>query len=374
MFESFEVPPELVPSDPRFASGPSLLPLDYIRRLGEAGPHLLGTSHRKSAIQNLVQEVQQGLGSYLDMPHDYEVVLGNGGATLLFDALGLGVVEKSSAHFTCGEFSQKWYRAHKLIPWISAQEIGVPFGEGITPHPVEGVDFIGVTLNETSTGAMVDTLEGLRGTEAVVAVDATSGVGQIDVDYSLIDILFFSPQKVFASEGGLFVALMSPKAIERCFKIADDSNRYVPKIMNLKAAIENSRKAQTLTTPSVSTLFYLNEQIKNMLKVGRKEVIAQSQRKANFVYEWAKKRDYLSLFIEESRYRSTTVATINLDDRYDALSLAKRLRELKVAYDIDPYRKLERNQFRIALFHNIKFSDIQKLTQIIDRAVALENA
>ena len=361
-----------MPSDPRFASGPSLLPMEYIQRLAQRGPHLLGTSHRKSAVKDLVREVQQGLTSYLNLPSGYEVVLGNGGASFLFDALGLGAVEKKSIHFTCGEFSQKWYKSHARIPWIEAEEIGVGYGEGITPRVVDGVDFICTTLNETSTGAMVDTLDGLRGSEALVAVDATSGVGQIDTDFSLIDILFFSPQKVFASEGGLFIAIMSPRAIERCFKISVDSSRYLPQIMDLKTAIENSRKAQTFTTPSISTLFYLNEQIKSMVQVGLKEVLAFSQEKADFVYGWAKDREYLSPYIKEQRYRSTVIATIDLDERYDALSLANRLRELKVAYDIDPYRKLERNQFRIALFHNIKFSDIQKLTQIIDQAVAFK--
>ena len=369
MFESFNIPQNLIPSDPRFACGPSLIPSKHVQRLKETGPHLLGTSHRKTPVRNLVREVQRGLTDYFNLPEGYEVVLGNGGATFLFDALGLGAVKESSAHFTCGEFSSKWFKAHQLIPWIKAQEISVEYGKGATPEPVADTDMICTTLNETSTGVMVDSYEKLKNYPGLVAVDATSGAGQIPCNLSLVDIFFFSPQKIFASEGGLFITIMSPRAIERCLQLAVEKKRYIPQIMNLKMAIENSRKTQTFTTPSISTLFFLNEQVQSMAQIGQQTVIEQSQQKAQFIYRWAEEKEYLSPYVKEAKYRSNTVATIDLNDRYDATALAKRLRELKVVYDIDPYRKLGRNQFRVSLFHNISFDDLVKLTQIIDLAV-----
>ena len=369
MFETFSVPQKLVPSDPRFACGPSLIPQAHLESLLRTGHHLLGTSHRKERVKGLTQEVQEGLAEYFQLPQGHEVILGNGGATFLFDALGLGAVEKKSAHFTCGEFSAKWLKAHKLIPTIETEEIGVEYGEGITPRPVSGADLICSTLNETSTGVAVDSYEALRGSSGLVAVDATSAGGQVPCDFSIIDIFFFSPQKVFASEGGLFVSFMGPRAIERCLKIADTKERYIPQIMNFRLIIENSRMAQTLNTPSITTLFFLNEQVKAILKIGQQEIIKQSAEKARLIYDWAEEREYLRPYVNESKYRSHTVATIDLDDRYDAASLAKRLQELKVVYGIDAYRRLERNQFRIALFHNITLENLEKLTQIIDLAV-----
>ena len=372
MFEAFEVPPELVPSDPRFACGPSLVPLGHMQSLLSGVPHLLGTSHRKQKVKDLVAEVQRRLVDYFAPPSGYEVVLGNGGATFLFDALGLGAVEKRSAHFTCGEFSQKWYNAHQLIPWIESEKIAADYGQGVTPRPVPGADMICTTLNETSTGVMVDSYEELKDSSALVAVDATSGAGQVPCDLARVDIFFFSPQKVFASEGGLFIALMSPRAIERCMGLTSEK-RYIPQIMNLKVAIENSRKHQTFTTPSITTLLLLNEQLRVMGTLGQNKVIEQSLEKAHLIYSWAEGRDYLAPYIKETKYRSNAVATIDLDERYDANALAKRLRQLEVAYDIDSYRKLARNQFRISLFHNIVIEDLKKLTQIIDLAVEFQS-
>ena len=300
--------------------------------------------------------------------------MGNGGATFLFDALALGAVERRSAHFTCGEFSGKWFKAHEMVPWIEAEQRGVDYGRGITPEPVSGVDMICVTLNETSTGVMVDTFEKLRGGEPLVAVDATSGAGQIFCDLSLVDIFFFSLQKFFASEGGIFVAVMSPRAIERCLKLAADKKRYIPQIMSLKGAIENSRKDQTINTPSVSTFFLFNEQLKAMEKLGVRVVEKECRKKADFIYRWAEEREYLSPYVKEAKYRSTSVATIDVDECYHAADLAKRLRDLKVAYDIDSYRKLNRNQLRVSLFYNIFFEDIEKLTKIIDLAITSKDA
>lgn len=369
MFSKYDPPKNLIPSDPRFAAGPSLLPVSFLDRLRETGNKLMGTSHRKPAIKNLCKEIQEGLTQYFKLPDGYEVVMGNGGATFFFDMCQLGLVEKSAAHFTCGEFSKKWYKSSKIIPWLEDQEISVDFGQGVTPAPIQNTDMICCTLNETSTGVIVDTLDKLNGYEGLVSVDATSGGGQVPCDLSKTDVYFFSPQKVFASDGGLYVAIMSPKAIERGLRIAEDKTRYIPGIMDFKAAIDNSRKNQTYTTPAVATLFFLNEQIKEMNKIGYDKVIELSQKKAAHLYGWANEKDYLKPFVTEERYRSNAVATIDVDDKYPIDTLVKRLRELDIVYDIDAYRKLGRNQFRIAMFHNILHEDLEKLTAMLSDAI-----
>jgi phosphoserine aminotransferase len=368
MFENYKVPQELIPSDPRFGVGPSLIPVEFVQRLAETGPHLLGTSHRKSAVKNLVKEAQEGIKRYFGLPEGYEVVLGNGGATFLFDMIGLGLVEKSSLHFVTGEFSDKWYKSHKQIPWISAKAEKVEFGQGINPRAEAGHDMICCTLNETSTGVMVTQIPDL-GDDVLLAVDATSGGGQIPVDFKKVDLYFFSPQKVFASEGGFFVAIMSPKAIARAEKLAQDKSRYVPEIMKWSLAIENSRLNQTYNTPSISTIFFLNEQLKLMNQLGEEKVIQEARRKAGLIYGWAESKDYLKPYIENKEFRSIAVATIDVDDKFKTEDLSKVLRAQKVAYDIDSYRKLGRNQFRISLFHNVSYENLERLTKAISHAI-----
>jgi phosphoserine aminotransferase len=372
MFESFKVPQELIPSDPRFGVGPSLIPTKAVQELALTGTTLLGTSHRKMAVRNLVQEVQQGVKSYFKLPEGYEVVLGNGGATFLWDMIGLGLVEKSSVHFICGEFSDKWYRSHHIIPWIKATPVKVDFGQGINPEEVPGQDMVCCTLNETSTGVQLSSLVKLQNQDTLMAVDATSGAGQIKVDFSKVDLYYFSPQKVFASEGGLYVAILSPKAIARAEKLGKDTDRFVPESMKWSHAIENSRNNQTYNTPAISTLFFLNEQLKLMNRIGEDEVIREAKKKASFIYNWAESRDYLSPFIQDKAFRSDAVATIDIDDHYNVDDLTTILRKQNVAYDIEGYRKLGRNQLRIALFHNVSFNNLEKLTKIIDLMIKSE--
>lgn len=369
MFEKFVVPVNLRPSDPRFGVGPSLIPVAALEALKNTGTGLLGTSHRKEAVRNVVKEIQQGLRSYFKFPGDYEVILGNGGATLFWDMIGLGVVEKSSLHFVNGEFSEKWFKAHKLIPWIKAEQIKVEYGQGINPEERQGYDVICCTLNETSTGVMLTQVQKMKDENVLVAVDATSGAGQIKIDFSHVDVYYFSPQKVFASEGGLYVAILSPKAIKRIEKIARDSTRYIPESMKLVHAVENGKQNQTYNTPSITTLFFLNEQLKLMNKLGEDVVIAQAKKKAQLLYGWAESKPYLSAYITDGKFRSDAVATIDVDAKYSVDELAKVLRAQNVAIDIEGYRKLGRNQFRIALFHNVSFDDLEKLTKIISLAI-----
>lgn len=365
MFENTKIPRELYPSDPRFGVGPSLIPTEFIENLLKTGHTLLGTSHRKEQVRTVVKEMQEGLRSYFKLPADYEVVIGNGGATFLWDMIGLGIVEKSSLHFINGEFSEKWFKAHSLIPWIKTAEVKVTYGEGLNPIEKEGFDLICCTLNETSTGAMISELPQLKNPNTLLAVDATSGAGQIEIDFNKVDLYYFSPQKVFASEGGFYVCIMSPKAVERALRISNDKSRYIPESMNWLNAIENSRQNQTYNTPSITTIFYLNEQVKLMNKLGEKKVIEGAKIKASLLYSWASEKSYLSCFIKEEKFRSIAVATIDVDPRYKVDDIAKVLREKRIAYDIESYRKLNRNQLRIALFHNVTYENLEKLTKII---------
>jgi phosphoserine aminotransferase len=368
MFESFQVPKDLIPSDPRFGVGPSLIPIEAVQKLARTGHELLGTSHRREAVRNLVKEMQDGIKTYFNLPADYEVVIGNGGATLLWDMIGLGLIEKSPYHFVCGEFSDKWLRANKNIPWLKPEAKKVEFGQGIDPVDMPGFDFIAATLNETSTGVMLTELPRVN-ENTILAIDATSGAGQISVDFKKCDLYYFSPQKVFASEGGFYIAIMSPKAIERAQKIAKDVARFIPESFRWSHAIENSRQNQTYNTPAISTIFFLNEQVKLMNKLGEEAVVKEAKRKAELLYGWAQSKSYLSPFIQEEKYRSLAVATIDLDEKYKAEDLANVLRSQGVVYDIDAYRKLGRNQFRISMFHNVTYENLEKLTRIISLAV-----
>ncbi|ATH08342.1 phosphoserine aminotransferase [Halobacteriovorax marinus] len=369
MFENYKTPQELRPSDPRFGCGPSLVPVEFLEKLAATGNSLIGTSHRKPAVKNLVKEVQEGLATYFNIPSDYRVVLGNGGATFLFDMIALGLVRKKAAHFTCGEFSQKWFKSSKAVPWIEAEEFKSEYGQGMITKDVTGADLIATTLNETSTGVQIDGLPDV-GEDTLLCVDATSGAGQVPCDISKTDVFFFSPQKVFASEGGLWVAIMSPKAIARSKEIESNKERYIPGIMSWDAAISNGEKNQTYNTPSISTIFFLNEQVKLMNEFGGYDkAIKYAQDKADLIYGWATEKPYLSPYVGEEKFRSTAVATIDVDDKYDASALIKVFEKEGSVNGIDAYRKLGRNQFRISLFHNVKIEDLEKLTKMISMAI-----
>lgn len=371
MFENFTIPKELYPSDPRFGVGPSLIPIDSLNRLAATGTSLLGTSHRKPAVVNIIKEIHKGLREYFNIPSDYQIIIGNGGATFFFDMMALGLTQKSSYHFVTGEFSNKWYLAHNKVPWINAVKEEVEYGQGIDPYVKEGFDVICTTLNETSTGVLINSVPATDD-NTLLTVDATSGGGQVALDMSKVDVYFFSPQKVFASEGGTYVAFMSPKAVKRSSQIESQSDRYIPEIMSFSNALSNGAKFQTYNTPSVTSLFLLNEQIKLMNTLGETEVIKQSKEKLELITKWVNRCDYLSFYVQDETFRSNCVATINVDEKYSVNDLANRLRELNVAYDIESYRKLGQNQLRISLFHNVMIVDLKKLTQVIDFCIAFK--
>ena len=370
MFEQFEVPESLMTSDPRFGVGPSLIPEEHVKKLAQVSKAILGTSHRQKPVRDLCAEVQDGIREYFSLPSDYEVIIGNGGATFLFDMIGLGLVKEKSLHFTMGEFSQKWYKAHAAVPWVEATERSVEYGHVIIPKYEEGYDFVACTLNETSTGVMQTNLPEVPH-DVLLAVDATSGAGQVFCDISKVDVYFFSPQKIFASEGGFYICILSPKAIKRAMEFAS-RNTYAPETMSWRNAIENSRKNQTYNTPSISTIFFLNEQLKRMNELGESSVVELANKKAELVYKWAEEKDYLSPYIKDKENRSTAVAAIDIDDKYSATDLQQMLIRTNSAIDIGAYRKLGRNQLRISLFHNISYDDLEKLTKIISLAIESE--
>lgn len=363
MFGAF--PEHLRPSDPRFGSGPSLVLVDSLHKLAATGKDLMGTSHRKLPVINLVKEIQDQIRQYFQLPTDYQILLGNGGASLLFDMIGLGLVEHEIHHHICGEFSQKWFQSSQLIPWIKAISYSVDFGQGISGEKVKGRDVVAITLNETSTGVQMDCCPTVD-KDTLLAVDATSGGGQIPWPVNRTDVFFFAPQKVFGSEGGTWIAILSPKAIKRITTVSK-LNRYIPVMMNWELALENSLKHQTYNTPAIASLFLLNEQLKVMNQIGYSQVVVLAQKKAAWIYQWAEDRPYLSPYVQEVSFRSIAVATIDIvSDKISAEGIIKYLEQQRAVYGIDGYRKLNRNQFRIALFHNITFSDLQKLTQLID--------
>lgn len=372
MFEHLDIPENLYPADPRFGVGPSLIKQSALDALCKEGVNLLGTSHRRPKVRALCKEIQDGIKSYFNLPVGYEVIMGNGGATFLFDMIGLGLVKKSSMHFVSGEFSNKWYQSHKNISWLNVEKREVDFGQGNEPEFIEGHDLICCTLNETSTGVQINSVPNVP-SDVLLAVDATSGAGQIPIDFKKVDLYFFSPQKVFAGEGGFYFAIMSPKAIDRA-KQLQNTEHYRPQVMRWDFAIENSLKNQTYNTPSISSLFLFNEQLQNMLKRGEKNIIKESKAKLDMFKRWIDSKDYLSFFVKEEKFRSLSVITIDVDEKYNVESLCQRLRELKIVEDIEPYRKLGRNQFRIGLFDNISIQDLEKLTQIISYAIENEEA
>jgi phosphoserine aminotransferase len=267
-------------------------------------------------------------------------------------------------------FQQNGLKVITIFHGLKQKIFSVEFGHGLNPKSVEGADMICATLNETSTGVMIENLDEIVPRDDVlVTIDATSGAGQIPIDLNKVDLYFFSPQKVFASEGGTFVAIASPKAIQRARKIADDSSRYVPGIMDWNLCIDNSLKNQTYNTPNVTGLFYLNEQVKAMNILGEEKVTALARKKADLIYGWANEKDYLKPYVEEERFRSIAVATIDVDESMPVDGLIKALREQKAVYDIDAYRKLGKNQFRISLFHNVTYENLDKLVKILSMAL-----
>lgn len=363
---TIHLPAELLPGDGRFGSGPSKVRNEALLELGVSGSSLMGTSHRQPPVRTVVSAIREGLGALYDLPDGYEVVLGNGGATGFWDAAAFGLIERRSQHVVCGEFSSKFAAVAAGAPHLDRPEIiEVPYGMGTTPVHDDSVDVYAVIHNETSTGVMLPIAR--PGGDGLMVVDATSAAGAAPLDVTQTDIYYFSAQKAFGAEGGLWLAICSPFGISRIERLAS-GGRWIPPSLDLRTAVDNSRKDQTYNTPALATLFLLRRQVEWMLDMGGLEwAIERSATSAGILYNWADDRAYASPFVKDVDYRSTTVVTIDFDGA-DADTIEGVLRANGIV-DVFGYRKLGRNQLRVACFPNIEPSDVERLVAAIDHIV-----
>jgi phosphoserine aminotransferase len=367
---SIIIPSELKPVDGRFGCGPSKIRPEALAALSASGNSILGTSHRQKPVKNVVKHVREGLTSLFNLPEGYEVVLGNGGSTAFWDIATFGLIEERSQHLVFGEFSSKFAAASKEAPFLGEPTV-IKSEPGSHPVAVAevGIDVYALTHNETSTGVAMPILRPAGTDGALVLVDATSAAGGLMVDAKEFDTYYFAPQKSFASDGGLWIAIMSPAAIARAEKIKA-SGRWVPAFFDLGIAIENSRLDQTYNTPALVTLMLLAEQIEWMNANGGLSFAAgRSAQSSDILYSWAEKTSYTTPFVTDAAMRSKVVGTINFDDAIDATKIAAALRENGIV-DTEPYRKLGKNQLRIGMFPAVDPSDVEALTKCIDHVVA----
>ena len=365
-----KIPAEFIPADGRFGCGPSRLRPAQIAAFAADGAKLMGTSHRQAPVKNLVKRVQEGLMDLFHNPEGYEIVLGNGGSTAFWDAAAFSLVESKAQTLVHGEFGNKFASA-LTNPWLEKPTVinGQP-GSRLELVAEAGVDSYAYPQNETSTG-VVAPVKRVAGADSgsLMFTDATSAAGGIDFDATETDVYYFAPQKNFASDGGLWFALMSPAALERAEKI-HASERYIPEFLSVKTAIDNSRLNQTLNTPAIATLFLLADQIDWMnANGGLAWADARTKAASNHLYQWADASSYATPFVTNPDHRSQVVVTIDFNDEIDAAAIAKVLRTNGIV-DTDPYRKLGRNQLRVATFTATELADVQKLTGAIDYVVS----
>ena len=361
------IPAELLPKDGRFGAGPSKVRSEQVAALAADAPHFLGTSHRQNTVKSVVGDVRSGLAELFSLPDGYEVLLGNGGTTCFWDAATFGLIEKKSQHLSFGEFSSKFATAASQAPFLDDPEI-IKTDPGTHPAAIANseIDLYALTHNETSTGVSMKITR--PDASGLVAVDATSAAGGLYVDANEFDCYYFAPQKSFASDGGLWLALCSPAAIERIESLAA-SDRWVPAFFDLKIALDNSRLDQTYNTPALATIHLLRSQIKWMNDNGGLDFsTGRCDRSAEILYTWAEKSGFARPFVEREDQRSHVIATIDFVDAIDASQIAAVLRAHGIV-DTEPYRKLGRNQLRIAMFPAIDPDDIALLCGAITHVV-----
>jgi len=364
------IPSNLKPIDGRFGCGPSRIRPAALAALSASGNSILGTSHRQKPVKNVVKRVREGLTTLFNLPEGYEVVLGNGGSTAFWDIATFGLIEERSQHLVFGEFSSKFAAAAKEAPFLGEPTV-IKSEPG--SHPVSvvevGIDVYALTHNETSTGVAMPIIRPADTDDALVLVDATSAAGGLMVDAKEFDTYYFAPQKSFASDGGLWIAIMSPAAIARAEKIKA-SGRWIPAFFDLGIAIENSRLDQTYNTPALVTLLLLAEQIEWMNSNGGLSFAAgRSTESSDILYSWAEKTSYTTPFVTDPAMRSKVVGTINFDDAIDATQICAALRANGIV-DTEPYRKLGKNQLRIGMFPAVDPSEVDALTKCIEHVVA----
>jgi phosphoserine aminotransferase len=360
------LPPELLPSDGRFGSGPSKVRTEAVDALAEAAPGYLGTSHRREGVRSVVRRAREGIAALLCLPDGYEVLLGNGGTTLFWDAAAFGLIEARSQHLVFGAFSSKFAAVTRSAPHLGDPEL-IESPTGTHPLPVASADVDAYCFphNETSTGVMLDPRRPEGATpDQLVLVDATSGAGGLRFDPAQADVYYFAPQKCFASDGGIWLAACSPAAIGRIERIAA-TDRWVPPSLDLGIALEQSRLDQTYNTPALATLFLLAHQVEWMLEHGGLDWAAsRCDRSAEILYGWAEASPFATPFVEKPAERSHVTATIDFDDAVHAAAIATALRANGIV-DTEPYRKLGRNQLRVGIFPAVEPDDVATLTRAI---------
>ncbi|WP_282794060.1 phosphoserine transaminase [Streptomyces sp. CC224B] len=365
-----QIPADIKPTDGRFGAGPSKVRTEALDALAATGTSLLGTSHRQAPVKNLVGRVREGVRELFQLPDGYEVILGNGGSTAFWDVATHGLIEDKSQHLAFGEFSSKFAKAAKLAPWLAEPTV-ISSDPGTHPEPAaeQGVDVYAFTHNETSTGVAAP-IKRVAGADegALVLVDATSGAGGLPVDIAETDVYYFAPQKSFASDGGLWIGVFSPAAIERAERV-HASGRHVPEFFSLPTAIDNSRKNQTYNTPALATLFLLGEQLDWLNGQGGLDwSVRRTATSARTLYGWAEESKYATPFVQDPAKRSQVIGTIDFAEEVDAAAVAKALRANGIV-DTEPYRKLGRNQLRVAMFPAIDPADVEALTRCVDYVI-----
>jgi phosphoserine aminotransferase len=365
--DAVQIPAELKPADGRFGCGPSKVRPEAVEALATEGAKLLGTSHRQAPVKNLVRRVREGVSDLFGLPDGYQVVLGNGGSTAFWDIATFGLIREKSQHLTFGEFSSKFAKAAQAAPHLADPSV-ISSDPGTRPaaKAEAGVDVYAWPHNETSTGVMTDIRRvGDADDDALVVIDATSGAGGLPVDIGQADVYYFAPQKCFASDGGLWIAVMSPKALQRVEEITA-TKRWIPAFLDLATAVDNSAKDQTYNTPSLATLFLMAEQTDWINAQGGLDwAVRRTTDSSNRLYTWAEKSDYATPYVADPDARSLVVGTIDLDDSIDGTAVAKVLRANGIV-DVEPYRKLGRNQLRVAMFPAIEPDDVELLTRAVD--------
>ena len=361
------IPADLKPADGRFGCGPSKVRPEQLAALTTTGAALFGTSHRQAPVKNLVGRVRDGLRDLFSVPDGYEVILGNGGATAFWDAAAFGLIDKKSLHLTFGEFSAKFASAVAGNPFVGDPIIvKADAGSAPTPQSDPSVDAVAWAHNETSTGVALGVTR--PDGDALVLIDATSGAGGLPVDITQCDAYYFAPQKNFASDGGLWFAIVSPAALARIEAIAA-SGRWVPEFMSLPIAVDNSTKNQTYNTPAIGTLILMAEQIDWMLGNGGLDwAVKRTADSSSRLYSWAEESSFATPFVADPALRSQVVGTVDFNDDVDAAAVAKVLRANGIV-DTEPYRKLGRNQLRAAMFPAIDPDDVSALTSCVDWVV-----
>lgn len=362
------IPTDLLPRDGRFGSGPSKIRPEQVAHLADLSSTVLGTSHRQEPVKRLVREVRTGLAELFQLPDGYEIVLGLGGASAFWDIAAFGLVEQRAQHLVLGEFSRKFANATTAAPFLDDPDV-VDAEPGTVPTAAarEGIDAYAWPHNETSTGAMLEVRRPAGADDALVLIDATSGAGGLPVDITETDVYYFAPQKGFASDGGLWLAAFSPAAIERAYRLTE--NRYVPAFFDLTAAIDNSRKDQTLNTPAVATLALMADQVRWLNGHGGLDwAVERTSASSGRLYEWAESASYATPFVTDPAHRSLVVGTIDFDESIDATAVTTALRANGVV-DLEPYRKLGRNQIRVGMYPAVDPDDVSALTACIDHIV-----